>query len=158
ADQRPSTHPVAGQVRDAAAALVNFDGISYAKGAAVLRQLATILGDDQFFAGLRTHFTKHAYSNATLSDLLDSLSEASRRDLSGWAPDWLRTAQVNTLRPVVLPHGADDRSDVELVQTASPFYPTLRTHRLDVAVYGADGELRDSTSTEVDGERTLVKG
>jgi aminopeptidase N len=157
ADQRPSTHPVAAAVRDSAQALVNFDGISYAKGASVLKQLAAILGDDAFFAGLRAHFAKHAYGNAGLADLLDALAEASSRDLSEWAAAWLRTPQVNTLRPVVWPHDDDDRSDVRIVQTASPFFPTLRPHRLEVAVYTSDGDRIDSTSVEVTGESTMVE-
>ena len=93
ADQRPSTHPVAPEsVVDTAHALLNFDGISYAKGAAALRQLAAWLGDDAFLAGLRAHIATHAFGNATLADLLDALAAASGRDLTAWADAWLRTA------------------------------------------------------------------
>ena len=104
ADQRPSSHPVAATgVTDTDAALVNFDGISYAKGSAVLRQLVAAIGDDAFRAGLRAYFDAHAYGNATLSDLLAALSAAAGRDLTRWAEVWLRTAQVNTLTPEVEP-------------------------------------------------------
>ena len=124
ADQRPSTHPVAGTVHDTDQALVNFDGISYAKGASVLKQLAAVIGDDAFLAGLRTHFARHAYGNATLADLLDALSEASGRDLSEWAEVWLRTSGVNTLRA----HRVDGGLRIE--QTAAPVY---RPHHVEVA-------------------------
>ena len=104
ADQRPSTHPVApATVADTGQALLNFDGISYAKGASVLRQLVAWVGDEAFLAGLNEHFAAHAYGNATLADLLGALSEASGRDLTAWAEVWLRRAQVNTLRAEVAP-------------------------------------------------------
>ena len=131
ADQRPSTHPVApDEVGDTQLALLNFDGISYAKGAAVLRQLVAWLGDDAFLTGLRAHFAAHAYGNATLADLLGALSTASGRDLSGWADRWLRAAGVNTLRaePVV----ADGAyTSVAIRQTGG----TLRPHRIGIGLY-----------------------
>ena len=137
-DQRASTHPIApDRVEDTAHALMNFDGISYAKGASVLRQLVAWLGDDAFFAGLREHFTAHAYGNATLADLLAALSTSSGRDLGDWAQAWLRTSQVNTLRPTVT-LGPDGRyTDVTVVQTAPDEHPTLRPHRIGIGVYAA---------------------
>jgi aminopeptidase N len=160
ADQRGTTHPVAPTaLPDAGQAFLNFDGISYAKGAAVLRQLAVWIGDDAFLSGLRTYFADHAFGNATLDDLLGALAAASGRDLADWARRWLRTAQVNTLRPQVVV-GADGRyQDVTVVQTAPPAYPTLRPHRIGVGVY------RDGTATRqvqvdldpaVDGGRTRL--
>ncbi|GAA1757530.1 aminopeptidase N [Luedemannella helvata] len=136
ADQRLSTHPIAPErVADTEHALMNFDGISYAKGASVLRQLVAWLGDDAFFAGLREHFQAHAYGNATLADLLAALSASSGRDLTGWARVWLREAQVNTLRPVV-ELGPDGRyASVEVEQTAPDSHPVLRPHRIGVGVY-----------------------
>jgi len=150
ADQRPSTHPVApDSLPDAGLALLNFDGISYAKGAAVLRQLVAWLGDDVFIAGLRAHFAAHAFGNATLDDLLGALSRASGRDLSAWAEVWLRRAQVNTLRPEVSV-GPDGRfTAVEIVQTAPSEYPTLRPHRIAVGVYH-DGSLRQRVEVDLD--------
>ncbi|SNQ48782.1 Aminopeptidase N [Frankia canadensis] len=140
ADQRPSTHPVApAEVADTALALLNFDGISYAKGASVLRQLVAWVGEDAFRTGLRAYFAAHAYANASLADLLAALSEASGRDLAGWAELWLRREQVNTLRPHVT-LGADGRfAQVTLEQTAPADHPTLRPHRVAVGVYGPDG-------------------
>ncbi len=140
ADQRPSTHPVAPEeVADAAEALLNFDGISYAKGASVLRQLVAWLGDDAFLAGLNDHFARHRFGNATLADLLASLCAASGRDLSGWAERWLRAAQVNTLRAEVT---VDDRgryTEVAVAQTAPDTHPVLRPHRIGVGRYAVDG-------------------
>ncbi|MFI1967643.1 aminopeptidase N [Streptomyces cinnamoneus] len=102
ADQRPSTHPVApapGAVTDTASALLNFDGISYAKGASALRQLVTWLGEKDFLAGINDHFSRHRFGNATLADFIDSLDRHSSRDVPTWAAHWLRTSGVDTLTP-----------------------------------------------------------
>jgi aminopeptidase N len=150
ADQRPSTHPVAPVfVADTESALANFDGISYAKGCAALRQLVAWLGDDAFFAGLRAHFDKHAWGNATLDDLLASLSAASGRDLSGWADKWLRSPQVNTLRPVF-----DDGGGFAVEQTAPEAYPTLRPHRIGISWTSPSSGLRERLEADVDGPLT----
>jgi aminopeptidase N len=151
ADQRPSTHPVAPtDVEDTAHALANFDGISYVKGASVLRQLAVWLGDEAFLAGVRDYCTRHAYGNATLADLLTALSGASGRDVSGWAEVWLRRAQVNTLRPEVTldQHGRYAR--VLVRQSAPGGYPTLRPHRIGVGIYdGQPAALRYRTELDL---------
>ncbi|GAA0812447.1 aminopeptidase N [Spirilliplanes yamanashiensis] len=131
ADQRPSTHPVApDEVNDTQLALLNFDGISYAKGAAVLRQLVAWLGDEAFLTGLRAHFAAHAFGNATLADLLGALSAASGRDLTGWARAWLRTAGVNTLRAAVTAEGGAYTA-VSVLQEGA----TARPHRIGVGLY-----------------------
>ncbi|MFD2767823.1 aminopeptidase N [Micromonospora eburnea] len=139
ADQRPSTHPVAPEeVADAAQALLNFDGISYAKGASVLRQLVAWVGDEAFLAGLNAHFARHRFGNATLADLLDSLTAASGRDLTDWAERWLRRSQVNTLRMVTAVDAGGRWTEAAVVQTAPEAYPVLRPHRIGVARYAAD--------------------
>ncbi|MFJ2950334.1 aminopeptidase N [Streptomyces sp. NPDC087226] len=100
ADQRPSTHPVAPKdVEDTASALLNFDGISYAKGASALRQLVVWLGEKDFLAGINTHFQRHRFGNAGLADFIDSLASATERDVHAWADAWLRTTGVDTLVP-----------------------------------------------------------
>ncbi|MFF5178018.1 aminopeptidase N [Micromonospora sp. NPDC000316] len=140
ADQRPSTHPVApAEVADADEGLLNFDGISYAKGASVLRQLVAWLGDEAFLAGLNAHFAAHRFGNATLADLLASLSAASGRDLSDWAERWLRTPQVNTLRAEVAVDTDGRYTEVAVVQTAPTSHPVLRPHRIGVGRYSVDG-------------------
>ncbi|MET8283262.1 aminopeptidase N [Micromonospora sp. NPDC005174] len=160
ADQRPSTHPVAPpEVADADEGLLNFDGISYAKGAAVLRQLVAWLGDEAFLAGLNAHFAAHRFGNATLADLLASLSTASGRDLSGWAELWLRRPQVNTLRAEVGVDADGRYTEVAVVQTAPESYPVLRPHRIGVGRYAADGTVRrDEVDLDpaVDGGRTVL--
>ncbi|MEO5854057.1 MAG: aminopeptidase N [Nocardioides sp.] len=98
ADSLPTTHPIAGTVTDTRAALLNFDGISYAKGAAALRQLAAWLGEDVFFAGVRRYLDRHAWGNTRLPDLLGALEEESGRDLGAWAQSWLREAGTSTVR------------------------------------------------------------
>ncbi|SIR85296.1 aminopeptidase N [Micromonospora avicenniae] len=142
ADQRPSTHPVAPhEVVDAAEGLLNFDGISYAKGASVLRQLVAWLGDEAFLAGLNRHFATHRFGNATLADLLANLSAASGRDLADWAERWLRQAQVNTLRAEVTVDADGRYREVAVVQTAPESHPVLRPHRIGVGRYAADGTV-----------------
>ncbi|MGB2571803.1 aminopeptidase N [Micromonospora citrea] len=156
ADQRPSTHPVAPEeVADAAEGLLNFDGISYAKGASVLRQLVAWLGDETFLAGLNAHFAAHRFGNATLADLLDALSVAGGRDLTDWAQCWLRRPQVNTLR-METSVDADGRwVSAAVVQTAPEAYPVLRPHRVGVGRYAADGTV---TRIEVDLDPDVDKG
>ncbi|MGC5052724.1 aminopeptidase N [Micromonospora sp. DT48] len=140
ADQRPSTHPVAPErVADAAEGLLNFDGISYAKGASVLRQLVAWLGDEAFLAGLNDHFARHRFGNATLADLLESLSASSGRELTDWAECWLRTAQVNTLRAEVAVDADGRYDEVLIAQTAPSTHPVLRPHRIGVGRYAVDG-------------------
>jgi len=135
ADQSPSTHPVAGnEAPDAAAALQNFDGISYAKGAAVLRQLATYVGDDVFLDGLRDHISSHAYGNATFADLVGSWTRAGAQDLPAWAQAWLRTSGMDTLD---VEH-AD--AGVRLVATPSEGSP-VRPHTVQVGVVDEAGAL-----------------
>ncbi|HEX5597583.1 MAG TPA: aminopeptidase N, partial [Micromonosporaceae bacterium] len=152
ADQRPSTHPVAPhEVVDGAAALLNFDGISYAKGAAVLRQLVAWVGDEAFLTALRAYFAAHRFGNATLSDLLTAVSAASGRDLTGWARVWLRQAQVNTLHAEVTLDGAGRYAEVAVVQRAPATHPVLRPHRLGVGLYEQEGpRVRLRRRIEVD--------
>lgn len=160
ADQRPSTHPIAPQeVADAEEGLLNFDGISYAKGASVLRQLVAWLGDEAFLAGLNAHFAAHRFGNATLADLLASLSASSGRDLSDWAELWLRRPQVNTLRAEFAVDAEGRYTEVAVVQTAPESYPVLRPHRIGVGRYSTDGTgRRDEVDIDpsVDGGRTVL--
>ncbi len=135
ADQSPSTHPVAGNAApDAAAALQNFDGISYAKGAAVLRQLATHLGDEVFLDGLRDHIVGHAYGNATFADLVGSWTRAGAQDLPAWAQAWLRTSGMDTLDVEHTDAG------VRLRATPGPGQP-VRPHTVQVGVVDEAGTL-----------------
>ena len=153
ADQRPSTHAVAPEeVADTATALLNFDGISYSKGASVLRQLVAWLGDEAFLGGLRAYFATHRFDNATLADLLAALELASVRDLVEWSRLWLREAQVNTLRPVVKLDGAGAYAEVAIVQSGPA--GVLRPHRLVLGCYdrrpGATVVRRASLEVELD--------
>lgn len=132
ADQRPSTHPVAPEeVDDTASALLNFDGISYAKGASALRQLVTWLGEKDFLAGINTHFNRHKFANATLADFIDSLASATERDVHAWADAWLRTTGVDTLRPTVT------RAE-EGTYTLQVEHKGSRPHRIAVGLYDQD--------------------
>ena len=157
-DQLPSTHPIAADIVDIEAVKVNFDGITYAKGASVLKQLVAYVGRDEFFTGIREYFKKHAWGNTTLQDLLQELETASGRDLASWSQEWLETAGVNTLRPALeVADGAYTRFAV--LQEAPADHPTLRSHRVGVGLYDrVEGQLVRRRLVEMDviGERTEV--
>jgi aminopeptidase N len=142
ADQRPSSHPVAARdIDDTTAALVTFDGISYAKGASALRQLVVWLGEEAFLAGVNAYFARHRFGNADLADLLDALALSGDRDVHGWAERWLRTSGVDTLR-AELTDQEGRLVSAEVVQTGSPGVPgCLRPHRISAGAYSlVDGE------------------
>jgi aminopeptidase N len=148
ADQRPSTHPVAGNgEEDALAALQNFDGISYAKGSSILKQLAARLGDDVFLAGVRDHLTRHRFGNATMHDLFDSWTRAGAGGFEKFSSDWLVTAGPDRMRL--------DRAAGELVRTPPADHPADRSHALRLATAPAGGDWA-ATPVEVAGERTPV--
>ncbi|MEV6369384.1 aminopeptidase N [Micromonospora musae] len=156
-DQLSSTHPVYTEMPDMEAVEVNFDGITYAKGASVLKQLVAYVGEEPFLAGLRAYFGKHAWGNATFDDLLTELETASGRELRKFAAQWLETAQVNTLRPEVTVGPDGTYQQVVVRQEAPADYPTLRTHRIGVGLYDlTDGRLvrRERLEVDVAGERT----
>ncbi|MGW1059439.1 aminopeptidase N [Micromonospora rubida] len=156
-DQLSSTHPVYCEMPDLEAVEVNFDGITYAKGASVLKQLVAYVGEEPFLAGLRAYFGKHAWGNATFDDLLSELEAASGRELRKFAAQWLETAQVNTLRPEVTIDADGGYQRVVVRQEAPAGYPTLRTHRIGVGLYDlTDGRLvrRDRIEIDVTGELT----
>lgn len=145
-DQLPSTHPIAADAPDIETAEQNFDGITYAKGASVLKQLQAYVGYEEFFAGVRKHFDNHAYANATFADLLGALEEASGRDLSGWAEQWLRTTGVSVLRP-------------EIGETFAVLQEEPRPHRVRVGLYKLEGDAVrriKQIETDIDGERTEI--
>ncbi|POH65794.1 MULTISPECIES: aminopeptidase N [Cryobacterium] len=158
-DQLPSTHPVVATITDLEDVQVNFDGITYAKGGSVLKQLVAWVGIDAFFTGVASYFKKHAWGNTELSDLLVELEAASGRDLSGWAALWLETAGVNTLRPQIEVDDAGVITAFAVLQTATEDYPTIRPHRLAIGFYDlVDGALVRTHRVEldVDGVQTDV--
>jgi aminopeptidase N len=163
-DQLPSTHPIAADNYDLQAVEVNFDMITYAKGAAVLKQLVAWVGLEPFLAGLRQYFKDFAYANSEFQDLLLALEKSSGRELQGWAQEWLQTAGVNTLTPEFEVDAEGRYTSFTVVQTADPAWPTIRRHRLGIGLYDefADEDMRAhlirSSSIEIDvtGERTEV--
>ena len=164
-DQRPTTHPITADIRDLEDAKLNFDGITYAKGAAVLKQLVAYVGQDAFLAGARRYFQRHAWGNTRLADLLAALAEASGRDLTAWSRAWLETAGVNTLTPHATYDGSGRLTELAILQEAPEEHPTLRPHRVAVGLYrrggaaGGVGErLERYAHAEVDvtGPRTVV--
>ncbi len=158
-DQLPSTHPIAADIPDIAAVEVNFDGITYAKGAAVLKQLVAYVGRENFLAGVRQYFAAHSFGNATLADLLSALAEVSGRDLAAWSREWLETAGVNTLRPSYEVDADGRFTSFAVVQEAAPSHPVLRSHRIAIGLYSAtdEGLVRTaSVETDVTGASTPV--
>lgn len=158
-DQLSSTHPIVADIRDLADVEVNFDGITYAKGASVLKQLVHWVGQEAFDAGLRNYFRKYAWGNTTLADLLAELAAASGRDLRTWADQWLRTAGVNTLSPHLDTTPDGTLTSVAVRQEVPTEHPTLRPHRLAVGCYDLrDGTLRRTRRLELDvlGARTEI--
>ena len=164
-DQLPSTHPIAADNHDLQAVEVNFDGITYAKGASVLKQLVAWVGLDNFTVGLRSYFRRHAFGNSEFSDLLAALEEASGRELDSWAKEWLQTSGVNTLSAEFEVGEDGSYTSFAVRQTASVEHPTLRRHRLAIGLYdevspdgtsGGEGRLvlRKVVEVDVDGERT----
>ncbi len=158
-DQLPSTHPIAADIPDIAAVEVNFDGITYAKGASVLKQLVAYVGRENFLAGVRKYFAAHAWGNATLADLLAALEETSGRDLAAWSAEWLQTAGVNTLRPSYSVDADGRFTEFAVEQEAAATHPVLRSHRIAIGLYDrteAGIVRRQRVETDVAGPRTVV--
>ncbi len=158
-DQLPSTHPVYADIQDLEDVLINFDGITYAKGGSILKQLVAYVGREAFVDGLRSYFRKYAWGNTRFADLLAEFEASSGRDLSTWSQVWLKTAGVNTIEIEVETDEQDVITAATVVQTATTAYPTLRPHRLAVGRYDLrDGRLVRTGRHELDlvGERTEV--
>ena len=161
-DQLPTTHPIVADMFDLDAVEVNFDGITYAKGASALRQLVAWVGEDAFFAGIREYFKKHAWGNTELTDLLVELEAASGRSLQDWTQRWLQTAGVNTLRPEIVIEDGKYKSVVVIQEP--PVAPEgvdqlLRPHHIGIGLYNRSGSsIKRDTRIEidVDGARTEV--
>jgi aminopeptidase N len=159
-DQQPSTHPIAADVPTLSEAIANFDGISYAKGGSVLKQLVAYAGRDNFFAAIRAYLAEHAWGNATLADLLSALEESSGRSLADWSKAWLETAGPNTLRSEFAVDADGRFADFAVLQEAPPEQPTLRPHHIAIGLYSRqDGAALVRThrvETDVAGARTAV--
>ncbi|MGV9855750.1 aminopeptidase N [Streptomyces sp. NPDC003442] len=165
-DQLPSTHPIMAEINDLDDVLVNFDGITYAKGASVLKQLVAYVGMDEFFRGVQAYFKRHAYQNTRLSDLLGALEETSGRDLKTWSKQWLETAGINVLRPEIETDASGTvtsfavRQEAPALPPGAKGEPTLRPHRIAIGLYDLNptGKLIRSERIEldVDGELTAV--
>ncbi|MBC9718102.1 aminopeptidase N [Streptomyces sp. TRM66268-LWL] len=160
ADQLPSTHPITADIRDLEDAKLNFDGITYAKGASVLKQLVAYVGQDAFLEGARRYFKRNAYGNTQLGDLLSVLEETSGRDMASWSRSWLQTAGVNSLTPVVTYDASGKVVELAVLQEAAASHPELRPHRVAVGLYRRtpEGTVERYARAEadVDGPRTVV--
>jgi aminopeptidase N len=161
ADQLPSTHPITADIRDLQDAKLNFDGITYAKGASVLKQLVAYVGQDAFLEGARRYFKRNAYGNTRLGDLLSVLEETSGRNMAAWARSWLQTAGVNSLTPQVILGSEERVTELAILQEAAESHPELRPHRVAVGLYRSSPEgtveRYARAEVDVDGPRTVVR-
>jgi aminopeptidase N len=165
-DQLPSTHPIMADISDLDDVLVNFDGITYAKGASVLKQLVAYVGEDAFFRGVQAYFKRHAFGNTRLSDLLGALEETSGRDLKTWSKAWLETAGINVLRPEIETDAEGVvtsfaiRQEAPALPAGAKGEPTLRPHRIAIGAYDLDASGKlvrgERVELDVDGELTAV--
>jgi len=158
-DQLPSTHPIVATINDLEDVQVNFDGITYAKGASVLKQLVAWVGQEPFMRGVASYFKKHQWGNTELNDLLVELERESGRELSSWSKLWLETAGVNTLKPVFELDAEGNYSSFAVLQSAIEEHPTIRPHRMGIGLFNLNGgKLERSEYIELDiaGERTEI--
>jgi aminopeptidase N len=158
-DQLPSTHPISADIVDTDSVRLHFDGITYAKGASVLKQLVAWVGQEAFVAGVRAYFERHQWENARLTDFLAALERASGRELDSWSKEWLETAGVNTLRPRFSLDSDGLYQGVAVLQEARPEQPTLRSHRVAIGLYDLVEEglvRRRRVELDVVGEETAV--
>lgn len=159
-DQLPTTHPVVAEIKDINDTEVNFDGITYAKGGSILKQLMAYVGRDKFFQGIHNYLTKHAYGNATLHDLLVELAATSGRDLDQWAQKWLQTAGVNTLTTEVSTDEKGVITAFAIRQSADIEHPVLRPHRMKIGFYNWDDSKKAvvrSSQIELDVDGPITK-
>jgi aminopeptidase N len=158
-DQLPTTHPIAADIPDIESVYMNFDAITYNKGACVLRQLVAYVTQDTFLRGVQRYIKQRQYSNASLADFLSDIEAGSGRDLKAWSKLWLETAGLNTLRP--LPTAQSETiGSLTIKQEAPPEFPTIRPHRLAVGLYDRKSgglQLRRRVELDVAGENTPVK-
>jgi aminopeptidase N len=158
-DQMPTTHPIVADAPDTETARTNFDGISYAKGASVLKQLAAYVGEQPFAEGVRNYIMRNRWSNAELADFLGALEQTSGRDLGSWSKEWLETAGVNTMT-ASLETSEGRYTAVSLEQTAGERHPTVRSHRIAIGLYDFDGEalvLRRRVELDAVGASTQIE-
>ncbi|KFJ08129.1 aminopeptidase N [Bifidobacterium tsurumiense] len=161
-DQLSTTHPIVAPINDLNDTYVNFDGITYAKGASVLKQLVAYVGRERFFEGIHQYLEKHAYGNATLADLLVELEATSGRDLKTWSAKWLEQAGINTIAAEVEENEDGTIAALTLKQSAPADHAVLRPHRLAIGFYDLDesrGQIvrTDRFELDVEGETTTVE-
>ena len=158
-DQMPTTHPIAADIPDVAAAKTNFDGITYAKGAAVLKQLVAWVGENAFYEGARRYFDKHRFGATTLSDLLEALQAASRQELDSWKHAWLETSGPSTLSASWVTDPVGAITEFTLHQSGEACDAVLRPHRVTVSTWRAAGGTLERThafDVRIDGESTPI--
>lgn len=161
-DQLPTTHPITAPINDLHDTEVNFDGITYAKGGSVLRQLVAYVGRNEFFMGINAYLNKYQYDNATLNDLLIELEAASGRDLKVWSKQWLEQSGINTITASVDENADGTIKSLVLRQSAPADHPVLRAHRMAVGFYNRDAATgkvvrTDRIELDVDGETSMVR-
>ncbi len=156
-DQLVSTHPIETEVPDVRTAKGNFDGITYAKGAASLKQLHFFVGEDGFKNGLRDYFKRFAFSNTKRQDFIGAIAMASKTDLSDWTAKWLQTAGPN--RVSVTPVCENGKLTKLTVEQKASVSGTLSPHRTRLGFFDLDDdelELEETVDVVYTGALTDV--
>jgi len=140
-DQQATTHAIELSVANTVEAFTNFDGITYGKGASVLKQLAIFVGEENFRQGVASYLKKYSYRNTRLKDFMDELSVAAKQNLSGWSQEWLYKAGLNTIS---VNYECDkDKATIkylDIEQTAPKANPVWRSQRVQLGLYGVQND------------------
>ena len=140
-DQLPSSHPVAPDPMPVSRIEDNFDGITYAKGSATLKQLSAYVGKDNFIAGVRDYLTAHQWGNASLKDLLGAIQQhAPGKDLDQWSQLWLRTRGMAKLRSDSTVGNDGRYTSFSVVQEFGSGDNVVRPQTLRVGLYSRDAK------------------
>jgi aminopeptidase N len=148
-DQQVTTHPIELSVDNTAEAFANFDGITYGKGASVLKQLAYYVGEENFRKGVVKYLKKYSYSNTQLVDFMSEIAKASQRDLSDWAYEWLYQAGLNSIQ---LHYTCEQTKQDDIVQSmlltqsAPDAWPILRRQKIQVGLFNLQDETLVSSA------------
>ena len=144
-DDSVNTHAIELPVASTGEALSNFDGITYGKGASVLKQLPYYLGEENFRVGVSNYLKKFSYKNTDLDDFIGELGKAANKDMQQWTQDWLYNAGLNTIK--VNYQCSDDKiSQFTINQSAPASYPTLREQRVQIGLYNINDDTLSLTS------------
>jgi aminopeptidase N len=147
-DQQVTTHPIELPVANTAEAFTNFDGITYGKGASVLKQLAYYVGEENFRKGVANYLKKYSYGNTELKNFMDEVAQAGGLDLSDWTQAWLYKAGLNSIEVEFScgdNHDVSPLSEFSILQSAPKDHQTLRTQKIELGFYQVDNSANQQS-------------